>query len=116
MRALYDDGVIEDTRVFTCPATGIWPTPDEIADHYECLLDIVGEKIPTRLVTDKSAVPLAWDNTADRHNGIIVVYFDQRVMWYRDDDALEQVHREVEEWLRTYEAAKQAEENPPQGR
>ncbi len=108
MRALYDDGVIEDTRAFICPASDADHQPGEIASDYECLLDIVGERIPARLV-DESFVPLAWDNPADRHDGIMVVYFDLYVKFIDGDDALEQVHREVEEWLRTYEAAKQAE-------
>ena len=115
MRALYDDGVIEDTEIFICPTSDTVHQPGEIASDYECLLDIVGEKIPVWLV-EESVTPLAWDTTTDRHGGINVVYFDQGVRFIDGDDALEQVHRKVEEWLRTYEAAKQAEENPPQGR
>ncbi len=115
MRALYDDGVIEDTRAFFCPASDTEPQPGQIGVDYESLLDIVGERIPARLV-DEAAVPLVWDKTADRHGGVLVGYFDQHVRWYRDDDALEQVHRKVEAWLNTYEAAKQekaeAEESP----
>ncbi len=108
MRALYDDGVIEDIEAFFCPASDTEHQPEKIGADFECLLDIIDEKIPVRLVAE-SLTPLAWDNTANRHGGVYVVYFDQHVEFIGGDDALEQVHREVEEWLNTYETAKQAE-------
>ncbi len=111
MRALYDDGVIEDTVIFICPTSDTVHQPGEIASDYECLLDIVGEKIPVWLV-EESVTPLAWDTKTDRHGGINVVYFDRHVRFIEGDDALEQVHREVEEWLNTYEAAKQEKAEP----
>ncbi|MFW6158178.1 MAG: hypothetical protein ACOC8E_02335 [Planctomycetota bacterium] len=95
MRAVYDDGLFEDTGVFICPSSGTEAQVGRFVSEYECILDRVDEKIPTELVDDMTT-PLAWDNTADRHDGVCVVYVDPRIHFITGPNPYEDIRQQIE--------------------
>lgn len=110
LRALYEDGVVEGTKAFVCPSSETEVRDGQFVSDYQCILDFVEGTVPTALVCD-STTPFAWDNTASRHGGVCVVYFDQHVDFIEGDDALEKVYGKVYKCLREYHEAKAEKES-----
>jgi hypothetical protein len=96
LKALMDDGIIVEPKVFLCPACDTAPAPGEFVTDYECVLDLVDGKVAQAETMD---VPFAWDKKGNHHDGVNVVYFDSHVEFESGPDAYERVRQKVEAWL-----------------
>lgn len=108
LRSVYDDGQAK-LPVFVCPASDTKVTPGHFVSDYESILDLADSQLTTLMVPD-SRVLLAWDNTAGRHGGVCVVYFDGHPEFIKGDDkeaAMAKVRRKVNKWLRTFQENQQ---------
>jgi len=109
LKALMDDGIVAEPRLFICPAVDIDTArnPGEFVRNYECIQDRAGFTITESM--GGSHLPMAWDMPGNHYDGFNVVYFDSHVEFHPDDDS-ETVRRqflaEIDAWI---------EENRPGG-
>lgn len=84
LKALVDDKIIMEPKVFICPNTTTKPVPGEFVTDYECIMDRADFPITKSMAG--GAVPMAWDKPGNHDDGFGVVYFDGHVEFHRDDD------------------------------
>jgi prepilin-type processing-associated H-X9-DG protein len=98
LKELVDSGVINERRVFVCPAQKTELKPGQFVTDYESFLDLVDE--PLTEAKAQSSYPLAWDKKGNHPDGINVVYFDAHVEFCPGPDAYDNLIREVEELIK----------------
>jgi len=96
LKALVDDEIIMEPKVFICPGTATSLVPGEFVTDYECIMDRVDFPITESMAGGD--VPMAWDKPGNHYDGFNVVYFDSHVE-FQPDDRREEFLAEVDAWI-----------------
>jgi prepilin-type processing-associated H-X9-DG protein len=84
LKSLVDDKMIDEPRVFLCPAGDTQLEAGKFISDYACVLDMIGRK--TTEVECPSDLPLAWDKVKIHEDGRNVVFFDAHVEFIVEED------------------------------
>jgi peptidyl-prolyl cis-trans isomerase B (cyclophilin B) len=97
LKTLLDTGIIDEPKVFLCPAADTGPGSAGFVSDYESVLDRAGFPISEEMAG--SMLPLAWDKKGNHDDGVNVVYFDCHVDFKAGSGEYEEVLREVDAWI-----------------
>ena len=112
LKALLDDGVIEDPAMFINPATDHAPVEGEFVCDYESLFERAGFTVDSADVP--FALPLAWDKEQTFPGGRCVVFFDTHVEFMPETE-FQRLMKMVDKWVEEHRPTEEAEpEEMPQ--
>jgi|GEM_PF-874131 len=112
LKALWDDGIVEDPRMFINPATGHELVEGEFVCDYDSLFDRAGFTINEMMV--QWHMPMIWDKEQVFPGGRCVVFFDTHVEFVPEYE-FEELMEMVDEWVEEHRPTTQEErEEEPQ--